>query len=305
MDLKNIRTFIYVAELANFTKAAELLGFSQSTVSFQIKQLENELNVKLFERINHTVKLTEQGRGFLKYAHEMDKLTQEMAVQLREEKEITGHIRVAMADSLCVLFGERLEQFWLRNPKISLKVVAAGTEEMIRLLNHNEVDLVFTLDNHIYDTEYHILREEKINTHFVAAFGFPLADGRPISIYDIITDAIYRVKNMDRYDDREVIITNLIDSYRRLMDERLAALSLEVHSVFETGNTEVICRLVEQGAGCSFLPDYVTEAGVKQGRLVRLLVEDFQIDVWKQLICHRDKWISPQMEAVMEYCVEI
>ena len=291
MDLKNIRTFIYVAELANFTKAAELLGFSQSTVSFQIKQLENELNVKLFERINHTVKLTEQGRGFLKYAHEMDKLTQEMAVQLREEKEITGHIRVAMADSLCVLFGERLEQFWLRNPKISLKVVAAGTEEMIRLLNHNEVDLVFTLDNHIYDTEYHILREEKINTHFVAAFGFPLADGRPISIYDII-----------KY---PFLLTEKGMSYRRLMDERLAALSLEVHSVFETGNTEVICRLVEQGAGCSFLPDYVTEAGVKQGRLVWLLVEDFQIDVWKQLICHRDKWISPQMEAVMEYCVEI
>ena len=291
MDLKNIRTFIYVAELANFTKAAELLGFSQSTVSFQIKQLENELNVKLFERINHTVKLTEQGRGFLKYAHEMDKLTQEMAVQLREEKEITGHIRVVMADSLCVLFGERLEQFWLRNPKISLKVVAAGTEEMIRLLNHNEVDLVFTLDNHIYDTEYHILREEKINTHFVAAFGFPLADGRPISIYDII-----------KY---PFLLTEKGMSYRRLMDERLAALSLEVHSVFETGNTEVICRLVEQGAGCSFLPDYVTEAGVKQGRLVRLLVEDFQIDVWKQLICHRDKWISPQMEAVMEYCVEI
>ena len=94
-------------------------------------------------------------------------------------------------------------------------------------------------------------------------------------------------------------------SYRRLMDEWLAALSLVVHPVFETGNSEVICRLVEQGAGCSFLPDYVTEAGVKQGRLVRLLVEDFQIDVWKQLICHRDKWISPQMEAVMEYCVEI
>ena len=111
MDLKNIRTFIYVAELANFTKAAELLGFSQSTVSFQIKQLENELNVKLFERINHTVKLTEQGRGFLKYAHEMDKLTQEMAVQLREEKEITGHIRVAMADSLCVLLGNGWNSF--------------------------------------------------------------------------------------------------------------------------------------------------------------------------------------------------
>lgn len=291
MDLKNIRTFIYVAELANFTKAAELLGFSQSTVSFQIKQLENELNVKLFERINHTVKLTEQGRGFLNYAHEMDKLTQEMEVLLREEKEITGHIRVAMADSLCVLFGDRLEQFWLQNPKISLKVIAAGTEEMIRLLNHNEVDLVFTLDNHIYDTEYIILREEKINTHFVAVSDCPLASGRPISIHDII--------------NYPFLLTEKGMSYRRLMDERLAALSLEVHPVLETGNTEVICRLVEQGAGCSFLPDYVTEEGVKQGRLIRLLVEDFQIEVWKQLICHRDKWISPQMEAVMEYCVGV
>ena len=58
MDIKNISTFIQVTELCSFTKAAENLGYSQSTVSFQIRQLEQELGVKLLERINHTVSLT-------------------------------------------------------------------------------------------------------------------------------------------------------------------------------------------------------------------------------------------------------
>lgn len=61
MDIKNLVTFIHVAELRSFTKAGDKLGYSQSTVSFQIRQLENELGVPLFERINRTVTLTEQG----------------------------------------------------------------------------------------------------------------------------------------------------------------------------------------------------------------------------------------------------
>ena len=62
MDLKNLMTFIHVAELNSFTRAGQKLGFSQSTVSFQIRQLEKELGTQLFERINHTVVLTEKGR---------------------------------------------------------------------------------------------------------------------------------------------------------------------------------------------------------------------------------------------------
>ena len=61
MDIKNLNTFILVAEMNSFSKAAVKLGYSQSTVSFQIKQLEQEFNSQLFERINHTVALTEKG----------------------------------------------------------------------------------------------------------------------------------------------------------------------------------------------------------------------------------------------------
>ena len=54
MDLKNLTTFIHVAELGSFTKAGAALGCSQSTISFQIRQLEEELEFPLFERINRT-----------------------------------------------------------------------------------------------------------------------------------------------------------------------------------------------------------------------------------------------------------
>ena len=101
MELKNLDTFIQVAELCSFTKAAEKIGCSQSTVSFQIKQLEASLGIQLFERINHTVTLTTKGREVLQYAHSINKLTHELEKQISEENDVSGHIRIAMADSLC------------------------------------------------------------------------------------------------------------------------------------------------------------------------------------------------------------
>ena len=93
-------------------------------------------------------------------------------------------------------------------------------------------------------------------------------------------------------------------SYRRLMDERLAEMGAAISPVLETGRTDIICRLVCQGIGVAFLPDFVTEQDVRAGRMVRLPVEDFALDIWKQLIHHRDKWMSPAMEAVLAYCGE-
>ena len=101
MDIKSLETFIQVAELNSFTKAAQKLGYSQSTISFQIKQLEKSLNTQLFERINHTVSLTDRGREVLEYAHRIRRLTQKMDKQLKREQTASGHVRIAMADSLC------------------------------------------------------------------------------------------------------------------------------------------------------------------------------------------------------------
>lgn len=289
MDIRNLITFIHVAELNSFTKAAAKLGYSQSTVSFQIKQLETELDSELFERINRTVALTEKGREVLKYAHQISKLTQEMEKSMQEKTAVSGHIRLAMADSLCdSLLGGGFMDFRTRYPGITLKIIAAGTEEMFRLINHNEVDAILTLDNHIYNTEYVIVREKKVEMHFVAAADSPLVRQEMISVKELVSQPF--------------ILTEKGMSYRRLLDEKLAAMSLEIQPVLEIGSTSRICTLVKEGAGISFLPDYVTKQGVEAGELAYLHVEGFQIDVWKQLLYHRDKWVSPQMELVMEYC---
>lgn len=290
MDIKNLNTFIYVAELNSFTKAAEALGYSQSTISFQIKQLELELHSQLFERINHTIALTEKGREVLKYAHQVSKLTLELQKNMREEEGVSGSFCLAMPDSLCdSLLGEKFLDFRKQYPNIMLKIIAAGTEEMFRLINHNEADAILTLDNHIYNKEYVVVRESKIGVHFVAAPECPLSRCAHLSVRELLAHPF--------------VLTEKGMSYRRLMEEKLAEMSLEVQPVLEIGSTAIICSLVEQGLGISFLPDYVTEKGVGEGRLVRLEVEDFEVDVWKQLLYHRDKWISPQMESVMRYCI--
>jgi DNA-binding transcriptional LysR family regulator len=78
MDIRALNIFMEVAELGSFTKAGEKLGYSQPTISFQIKQLEKEIGVSLFDRIGHTISLTDAGRDALGYAQNICHLSQEM-----------------------------------------------------------------------------------------------------------------------------------------------------------------------------------------------------------------------------------
>lgn len=293
MDMKNINTFIYTAELGSFTKAAELLGYSQSTVSFQIRQLEEELGTVLFERINRTVTLTDRGKEILRYAHRMKQLAGEMQEMVQPKQEVRGHLRIAMSDSLCEEIAEKLFVLLQRKyPEVTMKIVIAGTDEMFRLLNQNQVDFVYTLDRHIYHSDYVIVTESQEAVHVVTGYQNSLNGKKQILLQELICQPF--------------ILTEKEMSYRRMLSEYLASRSLEIQPVFEVGNTELICRMLEKNASAiSLLPDYVTEKAVQEKRLVRLDVKDFQLAIWKQLLYHRDKWISPQMQAFMNVIKEV
>lgn len=290
MDLKNLRTFIYVAELGSFTKAAKQLGYSQSTVSFQIKQLEDELKVHLFERIHHTVMLTPMGAEMLKYAQQINHLSDEMTKASFIDAKIKGHVRVATAQSLCAeILGENYVGFHKEYPGITLKIRSAGTEEMFRLLNHNEADMVLTLDSHIYMSEYVIAAEEKIETHFVAGRDYDLSHEGDLSFEELVKEPF--------------LLTEKGMSYRRVLDEMLAARSLKIDPILEIDNPQYICQLLSQNLGISLLPDYVTEEWIAQGRLRIIPVKDFDLNIWKQLLYHRDKWISPAVQLGINYLI--
>ena len=286
MDFRNLTTFVQVAELCSFTRAAENLGYSQSTVSFQIKQLENELGVHLFERIGHTVQLTEDGRDALAYAQEICRISLEMAQSPERRNQVQGLVRIAMSDSMCShLMEKSYTQFHRAFPDIAVKVITAGTIEMYRLLEHNEVDVVCTLDNHLYNTSYVIACEQKENVHFVCGVDHPLANRKGIKVQELL--------------EQRFILTEKGMSYRRMMDERMARESIEIKPILEMGSTDQICRLVGENHGISFLPDFVTEKAVRAGEIVRMDVPDFDVDLWKQLVYHRDKWMSKPLKAVL------
>lgn len=292
MDLRSLNTFIQVAESGSFTRAGEKLGYSQPTISVQIKQLESELGIKLFDRIGHTIRLTDKGRDVLLHAQRICHMCQEMALESSQHKEPQGDIRLAMADSLCSpLLSRSFARFRERYPHISLKVMTAGTGEMFRLLDHNDVDLVCTLDSHIYDTNYVIANEEQVGVHFVVSSSHPLAGRTGLTVEDLLCQPF--------------LLTEKGMSYRRLMDEQLARNSQEIQPVLETGRADLICSLVEENAGIAFLPDYVTEESVRQGRLVRLDVPDFRIVVWKQVLYRREKWVSLEMQAMIDHMAGI
>lgn len=288
MDLRNLNTFIEVAELGSFTRAAEKLGYSQPTVSFQIRQLEEDLNLSLFDRINHTIALTSQGRDVLRYAYDICRRVQDLEEHVRHEQEVKGMVRIAMSDSMCSwLMDGQFSELRRKFPGVTLQITTTSTNEMLHLLDQNEVDLAYTLDRHVYHRDYVIAGEEQIGTHFVSSAHNPLSKRKALSLSELLT--------------LPCILTEPGMSYRQLLEQHLARHSLQIDPILEIGNTDLICRLVEQDMGIAFLPDYVTEKAVATGSLAYLEVEGLSIEIWKQLLYHRSKHLTPPIQTVMSF----
>ena len=141
MELRNINTFLHVAELHSFSRAARELDYSQSAVSSQIAQLEEELAVPLFDRVGKTVRLTDAGQTFLHYARTLLTTAQQAKAALQPAPEASGTLRVAIADSLCsALMPPLLARFHALCPRVEVSLRTATTQEMQDLLSANQAD---------------------------------------------------------------------------------------------------------------------------------------------------------------------
>ncbi len=291
MELRNLHSFQQVAEKNSFTAAAEALGYSQSTVSFQIRQLEEELGCRLFERINHSISLTQEGLELLDYAQRMLRLTQEVKETLKPSDRIEGYVHIVTPDSICeAMMMTNYADFYVKYPKIRLKFSTADTGDMFRMLDRNEADIIHTLDSHVYSPEYIIAKEERAEMHFVTSVHSPFAGKKGLSIRDLL--------------DEKFILTEKGIGYRRALDKALEKQSIRLTPVLEIGRTDIIVATLEKGIGISFLPELVTRKAVQEGRLCYLDVTDLEVEVWKQLIYHRSKWISGSLRAFIDYVKE-
>ena len=288
MDTRYLQTFVIAAEYVSFTKSAEILGYTQSTISFQIKQLEEEAGCMLFERINHRVSLTGNGQRFLRYAFDMLKATNELTEEFQKGSEISGHVNIGTSDShLEILMNNYYSEFHRLYPKVELEFFTSNTENLVELLNRNRADVILTLDSRIYNHNFIMAQEEPVQLHFVTGASSPLAGRNNLSIRDIV--------------EYPFILTEKGLSYRKELEKRLADLSLGIRPILEMGRTDLICSCLKEIPAISYLPDFVTDEWAASGDLVRLDVTDFNIEIWKQLIYHRNKWIAAPLKAFIDF----
>lgn len=290
MELRQITTFVRVAQFESFSKAAASLGYSQSAVTVQIRLLEEELHVRLFDRMYKRVVLTSQGRQFLESAYNIIQEVNHAALSLAGEEELQGQLHIGALESLCCArLPGIVGKFRARHPKVNLQITTGVPEEIISKMERGEVDIIYILDEPLYNNSWHKLLEEREELVLVAspALGRRLGPG---------------THRLEELLDQPFYLTERDANYRRLLDRRLAAHGRSVTPALESSNASFLLQVLEETEGLSYLPRFLVEERVRQGRLTVLEVEDLKAVMYGQVFSHKEKWTTREMDEFVRLC---
>lgn len=284
MELRHLETFIKVAEFQNFSKAADQLKYAQSTVTMQIKQLENELGFLLFERIGKRISLTNKGIEFLDYAYAITKCTSEALEAMSGNKEPSGILKIGIVESLCTsIFKDIFKEFLIIYPKVELVIKIGTTSEIMEMLNKSQVDFIVALDNKINNPNWVTVFEKE------EAISFFCSNKHPLAKYDEIP--------LQKLINENFILTEKECNYRESFEQILNKINLSLTSSLEIENTDIIIKYVKENLGISFLPKVTLLESVSKSDIHILSVPNCSIPMYTQLIYKKNKWLSPSMQA--------
>ncbi|MBL4933091.1 LysR family transcriptional regulator [Clostridium paridis] len=292
MDLKQLKSFVTICKLQSFTGAADELGYAQSTITTQIKLLENELEVKLFERIGKNISLTHQGKKLLPYAKQMLKMSAEIKDVITNDSVPSGVLTIGAAESLCVLrLPEILKKYRSLYPKVEISLKFGSCSEFRHFLRDNIIDVAFSLGTKIEGSDFvtEIVSNEEML--LLTAPGHKLINKKIVYPKDI--------------ENEQLILTEVGCSYRAVFENMLGSYNIKPNLILETGSVQAIKQFTMSGLGISLLPRVAVEEELAQGRLVKLnwAINDFGIV--SQVIYHKDKWVSPALKAFLELSKEM
>ena len=287
MEIRNLMTFVRIAEIQNFSKTAEQLGYSQSAVTMQIKQLETELDAQLFERIGKQVKLTQAGERLLPHALEILNTVRKAERISQEPEQISGKLRIGTCESLVIsMLPPVILEMSQLCPHVEISTHTALVPDLFQMLRQNDIDILYFLDEKHDSPEWIKVSERPEKIFFVASAESSLAGQSRIPIERLLEEPLF--------------LTEKGISYRYTMEQLLAAKGYELHPFWEVGNTDVITRFLLKNKGISFLPEYVVHDYLEQGDLVVLDTECNDIIMWSQLAYHRHKYVTPQMNLFLD-----
>ena len=290
ITLKQLQIFRTVAELQSYTQAARQLYLTQPAVSMQIKQLEEEVGMPVFDRIGKKIQLTDAGRELLQHARNIHIQLEEAQQSMEELRGVKrGRLHLTMASTANYFTPRLLAGFCREYPDIQISLSVANRAGLLQALEQNTTDMVIMGEP---PTTMPLAAEIFMENPLVivAPPGHRLAGKKNITLKEVA---------------REHFIIREIGSGTRAAVERfLSTHDLERPQSIEMNSSEAIKQAVQAGLGLGVVSMHTLEMELALKRLVVLNVEDFPIMRHWRLVYRKDRHFSPVSQAFHDYVLE-
>jgi DNA-binding transcriptional LysR family regulator len=278
-----------VARCQSFTKAAENLGYVQSSVTTHIQKLENEYGVVLFERFGRSMRLTSAGEQLQE--------TFERILTLYDEskhlvsRQVKGNLQIGTIESLIAFFLPPVfHKFRNTFPHITMQVRPLAEGESVQGVRSGQLDLGVILDRPITEDDIQsvIIREEPLV--LVAEARHPLRHAKSIEI-EALSGISY-------------IATESKCTYRAAFEQLFERCGVPYQIHHEFGSLEAIKQCVALGLGIGLLPRISVTRELEEGRLIALPFSHPDIMFYTQIIYHKKKWLDPAIRQLIDLLME-
>jgi DNA-binding transcriptional LysR family regulator len=291
MNMDYLQTFREVAKWNSFTKAGEMLGYAQSSVTTQIKKLEEEFGVILFERWGGKIKLTQAGVQLLEYANKIINLLEEAKQNLSEQTELSGTLSIGTIESIVGFYlPPYLQAFKNKHPKVNLLLQQGICKGLLKGIKEGKYDLAIILDKKQEDPDLHFITIKEEQLVLVAKPDHHLVRFDNVSIKDLSGE--------------KLIVTEQRCSYREIIENLYRSHAIRFEYSIELESIEAIKRCVSYDLGIAFLPLMTVDEEIKKGELACITLSHLEIKVYLQLVYHKKKWISQSMQHLMNLLME-
>ncbi len=287
MNTKSLVTFKTILEVGSFQKAADKLGYTQSTVTFQIKQLEEELALKLFEKIGRRMELTQAGKDIMPYIDMILQGAEQIGNYGKSLSEISGSLKLAIPDSILIYNMQPFMQaFTHEAPNVQLIVNSIQSGEINQSIADGTADIGINCEKDSYpDSVVH----KKLGKYKAVLVASPFVNS---NLLDFITP--HQRKPFS-------LICNEPDGYYQLdMDKYLYEKDILLNPPMKVQSIEAVKRCVMNNLGIAVVPTYSIWEELKNGSLMPIKTELDEKTYDSFYIYHKNKWLSPQMELALD-----
>lgn len=284
MELKYLQTFSAVAEEGSYSGAARKLNYTQSTITFQMNQLEKELSVQLFEKIGRKMVLTKAGECLIPYVEQVLGAVDRINCFESDLKEYKGDLRVGVGETLlCYKTSPAVREFCLRAPESRLFLRSMNCYDIREALMDGSLDLgVFYED--IGGLNAGITSYPIASTPLVLAASPQVKEQCP----DFITPG----QNLPV----PFVINESACVFRQIFERYLQEKSIVLDYTVELWSIPTIKNLVKSGMGVTYLPRFAVEEELERGELAEIPTEVAHSRITAVCAHHKNKWVSPAME---------